>query len=304
MASNEPAIDAVAAAILDGSSVDWDAADSTADLAERPLLDQFRVLAAVADLHRHAAAEARPSVASALGSGTLVSRPGETAVPHEWAHLRVLEPIGRGAFGIVYRAWDTRLDREVALKLLPAPDAQLADDTRSIIHEGRLLARVRHPNVVTIYGAERIDNRIGLWMELIRGRTLQHLIAQERKRFGATEAIDIGIQLGRAVEAVHKAGLLHRDVKAHNVMVADDGRIVLMDFGTGREMSDVSAAAAAGTPLYLAPEIFQGQLFGRLAHGSRRHREHPPRFWPVWDCSRRQPRQPATEDHPLSPCYR
>ena len=173
-----------------------------------------------------------------------------------WGHLRVLEPIGRGAFGEVYRAWDTRLAREVALKLLPA-NARTLRQATSIIEEGRLLARVRHPNVVTIYGAERIDDRVGLWMEFVKGRTLEEVIEQGHT-FAPSEATEIGIQLCHAVAAVHGAGLVHRDVKAHNVMLADDRRVVLMDFGTGREFGDTSGSGLAGTPLYLAPEVFGG----------------------------------------------
>ena len=188
----------------------------------------------------------------------------------------LVERIGRGAFGEVYRAWDTRLDREVALKFLPpAPPATAAS---AIIHEGRLLARVRHPNVVTIHGAEHIADQIGLWMEFVRGHTLEQILEQ-RKVVSAAEAVGIGLELCRAVSAVHGAGLLHRDIKAHNVMRAEDGRIVLMDFGTGRELDDDASSDLAGTPLYLAPEVLQGQ-----GPPSERHL---------------QPRRPA-----LPPCHR
>ena len=121
-----------------------------------------------------------------------------------------------------------------------------------------MLAQVRHPNVVTIHGAERIGDQIGLWMELVKGRTLEQILEQGR-RFTVTEAVEIGIKLCGAIAAVHDAGLLHRDIKSHNVMLADDGRLVLMDFGTGRELGDNSAAGLAGTPLYLAPELLSGQ---------------------------------------------
>jgi serine/threonine-protein kinase len=180
-------------------------------------------------------------------------RPGDDCLD-QWGHLRVRERIGGGTFGDVYHAWDPRLDREVALKLLqPGPDTEDTHES-SIIEEGRLLARVRHPNVVTIYGAERLDNRVGLWMELVKGRTLQQAVEQG-KVFSPAETVDIGMQLCRAVAAVHEAGLLHRDIKPHNAMLADDGRVVLMDFGAGRELDDRSRAALAGTPLYLAPEL-------------------------------------------------
>ena len=134
------------------------------------------------------------------------------------------------------------------------PDQSPATD--SIIHEGRLLARVRHSNVVTIYGAERIEDRIGLWMEFVKGRTLAQVVEQG-KVFSAAEAVTIGIELCHAMTAVHAAGLLHRDIKANNVMLAEDGRIVLMDFGTGRELSDRSAAGLAGTHCIWRQSFFE-----------------------------------------------
>jgi serine/threonine-protein kinase len=110
---------------------------------------------------------------------------------------------------------------------------------------------------VTVYGAERIDRRVGLWMELVEGRTLEQLLGDGRV-FTPAEVAAIGIQVSSAAAAVHAAGVLHRDIKAQNVMLADDGRAVLMDFGTGRELSDAAAADLAGTPLYLAPEVLDG----------------------------------------------
>ena len=95
-------------------------------------------------------------------------------------------------------------------------------------------------------------------MEFVRGHTLEQILDQ-RKVVSAAEAVDIALELCRAVSAVHGAGLLHRDIKAHNVMRAEDGRIVLMDFGTGRELEDDASSDLAGTPLYLAPEVLQGQ---------------------------------------------
>jgi serine/threonine protein kinase/cytochrome c-type biogenesis protein CcmH/NrfG len=159
----------------------------------------------------------------------------------------------------VHRAWDTRLDREVALKLLPAWSDTGDARASSIIHEGRLLARVRHPNVVTIYGAERIGDTVGLWMERVEGETVEQRLARGSP-LNPSKAIEIGIQICRAVSAVHRAGLLHRDIKAQNVMLAKEGRAVLMDFGTGRELGGASGSASslAGTPLYLAPELLRG----------------------------------------------
>jgi serine/threonine protein kinase len=111
-------------------------------------------------------------------------------------------------------AWDIRLDREVALKLLPAEPSSDSEIESSIIREGRLLAKVRHPNVITIYGAEQIGDRVGIWMEFVRGQTLEQLL-QRGTVVSAPEALNIGVDLCRAVSAVHAAGVLHRDIKAH-----------------------------------------------------------------------------------------
>ncbi|MCA1563956.1 MAG: serine/threonine protein kinase, partial [Acidobacteria bacterium] len=129
-----------------------------------------------------------------------------------------------------------------------------------MIEEGRLMARVRHPNVVTIYGAQRIAGRTGLWMEFIQGRTLEAEL-QDRGPLDANELTRMGVGLCHALGAVHDAGLIHRDVKAQNVMREASGRIVLGDFGTGRELEEVrnGAAELAGTPAYVAPEMFARQ---------------------------------------------
>ena len=229
MAGDDERLTELASAILDGTPIDWSAAESSVDGADRALLQHLKVIAALAGVHR---------------------------MPASWSHLQLLERVGRGTFGEVFRAWDPRLDREVALKLLPAPHAGV-DSPDSFIPEGRLLARVRHNNIVTIHGAEQIGDRIGLWMELVRGRTLDEMVAAGVV-FGASQVAGIGRDLCSAVSAVHAAGLLHRDIKAHNVMVADDHRVVLMDFGTGRELEDSFTSDLAGTPLYVAPEVLDG----------------------------------------------
>jgi serine/threonine-protein kinase len=244
---SERLISDLASAVLDGTSIDWAGAEASADEASRPLVEELRVLAALANVHRQL------TLQDEAESSTV---PGNRAdMPTHWGQLRLLERIGRGAYGDVYRAWDTRLDREVALKLV---DANPPDEgsSSSIIHEGRLLARVRHPNVVTIYGAEQIGAQIGLWMEFVRGRTLKQTV-DDGGVLAGTEAVKIGLDVANALSAVHSAGVLHRDVKAQNVMLADDGRAVLMDFGTGRELAD-NCADVAGTPLYLAPEVLAG----------------------------------------------
>lgn len=246
--SDQP-VDDLVDAILDGKEFDAAAAEP-ARAAESPLARQLKIVAAIAEFHRGGARH-EPARNIALTSRSSADDESATS----WGHLRVLEWIGRGSFGEVYRAWDTRLDREVALKLLPAGSGDPAAST--LIDEGKLLARVRHPNVVTIYGAEQIANRIGLWMEFVRGRTLEQML-REQAFLDSVDAIGIGIELCRAVAAVHAVGLLHRDIKTHNVMRADDGRIVLMDFGASREIDRDESPDLAGTPLYLAPEVLRG----------------------------------------------
>jgi Tol biopolymer transport system component len=257
-------LDSVARAVSDGQSVDWSQAASAApDVQTREVLQHLRVVEKIADLHRKTAQEAEGAVnESSRTDGS--RRPGGTppGVRPEgdvWAHLTLCEVIGRGAYGIVYRAWEPRLDRDVALKLMPEALAHQYADL--VIEEARLMARVHHPNIITVYGAAREDGCVGLWMELIEGQTLEQIL-QERGRFSAREAALVGLDVCEALAAVHSAGLLHRDVKAHNVMRDRNGRIVLMDFGAGREQTlpgETPIADLAGTPLYMAPELFQGK---------------------------------------------
>ena len=178
-----------------------------------------------------------------------------------WGDLTLVARLGGGAFGEVYQAWDPKLAREVALKLLRKRQPSEHSDVEAlVINEGRLLARVRHPNVVTVFGADRFDGRVGLWMDYIKGRTLEQIVRQQGP-FGADEAAVVGVDLCRALAAVHTAGLVHGDIKAQNVMREDGGRIVLMDFGSGRELAVRHLDAAgdgAGTPIYMAPELFRG----------------------------------------------
>ena len=231
-------LEELADAVLEGKSVDWNTAASATDMPRRAAVAELRVLAGIAELHRAIASESAENP------------------PDHWGRLRILEHIGRGSFGDVYRAWDTKLDREVALKLVrPGAEGTGAE----VLREARLLARVRHPNVATVYDADEIDGRVGLWMEFVHGKNLEQVL-RERTRLTEREVVAIGIELCRALAAVHDVELLHRDVKAQNVMQAEDGRLVLMDFGTGSDLEKASAAEdAAGTPLYLAPEIFRGE---------------------------------------------
>jgi TolB-like protein len=236
----------LATSIADGTPVDWQQAEQAADPHERRVIRHLRLVANVAELYRSLPAE--PSLQAPAEPGA----DGPT-----WGHLVLREALGRGTSGEVHRAWDTELHREVALKLFP-PDPKMTPHVRaSVLAEARRLARVRHPNVATVYGADVNQDRIGFWMELVHGASLQDVVERDGP-LGAREAAGIGIELCAALAAVHGAGLLHRDVKAQNVLRETGGRIVLTDFGTGEE-AGATFTRMAGTPMYLAPEILAGK---------------------------------------------
>ncbi len=182
-------------------------------------------------------------------------------VPRKWGQFEGLERIGQGFFGEVYRAWDAMLERDVALKLYRRARNRLEEWTQYGLREARLLARIRHPNVVSVYGVDHRQGRLGVWMEYIRGRTLEALL-QELGPLAAREAALIGFDVCSAVAAAHESGLLHRDIKSKNVMRENGGRIVLMDFGLSQDLRTASADRVpriCGTPLYMAPELLRGE---------------------------------------------
>jgi len=243
-------------AIADGTSVDW-------ARAPLPLLPQLQHLERLVRAHeavrsQPARGDGAPAHETLLTEARRKSGQMEQPLRVEWGPLVVHEKIGRGSFGDVYRAWDPRLDREVALKLIPEDIS--AGAASPVVTEGRLLARVRHPNVMVVHGAERVEGRVGIWTEYIRGETLAGEIAR-RGPLPAEEVARIGADVCAALAAVHAAGLLHRDVKAQNILRDAAGRIVVGDFGTGIELAEdagVSDPQIAGTPLYLAPEVIDG----------------------------------------------
>ncbi|MGB9030465.1 MAG: protein kinase [Acidobacteriaceae bacterium] len=173
-----------------------------------------------------------------------------------WGDFRLLERVGHGGFGEVYRAWDPRLEREVALKLLLPNSVSGDEEYRALLREARALASVQHPNIVHVYGIDRHDGRVGFWTDFVHGKTLSALIRAQGP-FGYREAALIGLDVSRALSAVHRTGLLHRDIKSENVMREEGGRILLMDFG----LSSLPQLQAniSGSPNYMAPELFQGR---------------------------------------------
>ncbi len=255
----ESVLDRAVEAVADGIPVDWDLLDSgTQSESDREWVQCLRILHDVANLHRgDAEGVDGPKADTGLGSAA-ATRATAVEAPDQWGRYRLNEKVGQGSFGSVYRAWDPQLEREVAIKILHrhVADARLRDQ---LLHEGRALARVRHPNVVSVLGVEEHEGRVGLCMEFVRGETLDSVL-QRHGTLSAREAALIGEDLCQALSAVHRAGFVHRDVKARNVMREQAGRIVLMDFGTGRAADQPAVPGdLAGTPLYMAPEVLEGE---------------------------------------------
>jgi RIO-like serine/threonine protein kinase len=285
--SVEGLIDRAVENIADGQPVNWALLDSQANGdEERKQLKMLRILEEIAHLHRSTQdsdvedtfGSHRSSVDSSVGSiddlADIADRdPSALAATIDgtagvdtrkrmdlWGRFHLLEKVGEGSFGAVYRAWDPQLERQVALKIL---HRHLTDNRlrAKLLREGRALAKIRQPNVVSVLEVEEQDGRVGLCMEFVQGQTLEDVL-QAQGTFSARETVLAGEDVCRALAAVHNAGFVHRDVKARNVMREQAGRIVLMDFGTGREaraLEDPNRPDVAGTPLYMAPEVLAGE---------------------------------------------
>ena len=242
----------LASMIDEDQPIDWDSEeDGARGDDERAVLAELRVLAALTRVYRDP---------DATGLETEVQELVAPAqLPAKWGSLTVLESVGKGGFAKVYRARDV-LNRDVALKLFPVTPENSGALSSRVLREGSLLAKVSHRNVVVVHGVERSNGFIGLWMEFIHGRTMEDEL-RARGPLSAEEATPIGVDLCQALAAVHGRGLVHRDVKAQNVMREDGGRTVLMDFGAGTELATGlrQSLDMAGTPLYLAPELFDGR---------------------------------------------
>ena len=249
MSGADDRFDSLLDSLSEGHAVDWKAeTDRPDDPLVRSKVHALRDVARIVEFNRSLQRGPR-------GSGSpLAAASGET---RRWGSLLLLEKVGVGASGEVYRAWDPALEREVALKLL-RPGVPGSETT--LIEEARALARLRHPEVVSVYGIGEESGQVGLWMEFLRGEDL----AQRIERLGpmpAAEAVRIGVSVTRALAAVHAAGLLHRDLKPANLVLTEDGRVVLTDFGLGqrRALQDDDPLRISGTPMFMAPERLSGE---------------------------------------------
>jgi serine/threonine protein kinase len=168
---------------------------------------------------------------------------------------KILSTIGSGGFGTVYLAEDTWIDKKVALKV---PHKQSVD-FGELLREPRLLASLNHPNIVTILTAEKQENVFFIVMEFVPGETLEALVTREGA-LDVSRALDYTCQISNAVDHAHRHGVLHRDLRPSNVIVADSGMLKVADFGTSRFLEIAAhGTTVIGSPPYMAPEQFHGK---------------------------------------------
>ncbi|HXZ40316.1 MAG TPA: serine/threonine-protein kinase, partial [Terriglobales bacterium] len=186
------------------------------------------------------------------------------------AHYRINTAIGAGGMGEVYRATDTKLGRDVALKVLPPDMASDPDRLARFQREARAIAALNHPNVVTVYSVEEADDVHFITMELIEGQPLDRLISTDG--LPVDRIVEIAGALAEALAAAHEKGILHRDLKPANVMVTNEGRVKVLDFGLAKDVGSersndatltsaghTQAGVVMGTPAYMSPEQVSGR---------------------------------------------
>ncbi|HTL44560.1 MAG TPA: protein kinase [Vicinamibacterales bacterium] len=239
MTDKHDALERAVRAISSGAPLD-SSSGTGLNAHDRVVLDQLRVIAVVAGVPDSTGA------ARAVLDQPLADR------------FEVREFIGEGSFGRVYRAWDRRLEREVALKVIPT-----AGISATALSEARRLARVHHPAIVGVYDVYQDVDQAVIVMELLRGRTLGALVEQHGS-FPPARAAAIVRDICSALAVLHAAGIVHGDVKPQNVIVCDDGRVVLTDMSAATEPA-LRQRALFGTPMYLAPEVRAGGPAGPQA---------------------------------------
>ncbi|MFT7700302.1 MAG: serine/threonine protein kinase, partial [Candidatus Krumholzibacteriia bacterium] len=191
------------------------------------------------------------------------------------AHYEIIEKIGAGGMGEVFRAKDSKLDREVAIKILPREMSGDPERVARFEREARVLASLQHANIASIYGFENLPEARFLVMELIDGEDLSERM--DRGPIEVQEAVEIACQIALGLEAAHDQGIVHRDLKPTNVKIAADGTVKVLDFGlarayvgdTGSEINPefsptitaamTQAGTILGTAAYMSPEQARGK---------------------------------------------
>ena len=182
------------------------------------------------------------------------------------AHYQILEKLGEGGMGLVYKARDTHLDRFVAIKVLPPERVTDLERKRRFVQEAKAASALNHPNIITIHDIASEAGRDFMVMEFVAGKTLDQLIPRKGVRLG--ETLKLAVQIADALSRAHAAGIIHRDLKPGNVMVDEHGLVKVLDFGlaklteprVGEEAPTQTAAGTIiGTVAYMSPEQAEGK---------------------------------------------
>jgi serine/threonine protein kinase/Tol biopolymer transport system component len=173
------------------------------------------------------------------------------------SHYKIVEKLGEGGMGVVYKAQDTNLDRFVALKFLPAHASVNAETKARFLQEAKAAAALNHNNICTIYGVDESDGKMFIAMEYIEGGTLREKLPYAK----VDDAVTVAIQIGEALQEAHSKGIVHRDIKADNIMLTSKGQAKVMDFGLAKlkgSLKLTKTSSTVGTLGYIAPEQIQG----------------------------------------------
>jgi Tol biopolymer transport system component len=182
-------------------------------------------------------------------------------------HYEIIEPLGAGGMGEVYRARDTTLDRDVAIKVLPADFAADPDRLARFEREAKLLASLNHANIATIHGFQESDGVRFIAMECVHGQTLAERLGAEG-RLEVEESCRIALQVAEALEAAHESGIVHRDLKPANVKVTPEGQVKVLDFGLAKAFDSAPEADPAHSPTLTARATQAGVIMGTAAYMS------------------------------------
>jgi serine/threonine-protein kinase len=194
---------------------------------------------------------------------------------HVFSHYRIQEKLGEGGMGVVYRAEDSLLNRQVAVKALPAAATSDPERRQRFLHEARTASSLNHPNIVTIHDICQVDGADVIVMEYVPGETLGEIIGHKRLRFG--DALKIAVQIADALAAAHRAGIVHRDLKPGNIIVTDEGRAKVLDFGLAKLAGGLPAGVEqAETVVMDEPRTMDGVLVGTIAYMSPEQAEGKP----------------------------
>jgi len=188
-------------------------------------------------------------------------------VGHSVSHYKILEHLGGGGMGVVYKAQDLRLDRLVALKFLPPDLTRDPEAKQRFIHEAKAASALQHNNICTIYDIDQTeDGQMFISIEYLEGETLKKMIAQGQIRI--EEAVDIAIQVAQGLSTAHEHGIVHRDIKPANILVTRDGIAKIVDFGLAKlrgQSTITRVGSTPGTISYMSPEQAVGNLVDQRA---------------------------------------